>query len=75
MRLLNRFYSSAPHQSAVHTRVEWLGGLDYKGTDSDGHSIMVSSSATGPGPAPMSLVIMGLGSCTIGYVARVVCLM
>ncbi|HAL62747.1 MAG TPA: osmotically inducible protein OsmC [Chloroflexi bacterium] len=45
-------------------KVKWVQGKQFVGTDSTGHSLVMSSSEEGTGLKPSDLLLLGLGGCT-----------
>jgi putative redox protein len=49
-------------------KVKWIGGLQFVGTDSAGHSFVMDASTEsggeGSGLSPMQLLLIALGGCT-----------
>jgi len=46
----------------VNTKVHWVGGANFEGTDNDGRTVKISG-GSGDGVSPMNMLLLALGSC------------
>jgi putative redox protein len=48
----------------VDSKITWFGGKQFVGTDSTGHSAVISSQMDGTGMRPLDMLLVALAGCT-----------
>lgn len=55
----------------MSARVKWIEGKTMLGVDANGHGVLITAGAEGPGASPMQLLLLGLGGCSMADVISI----